>query len=187
VARHYARDVLASFDVATSLGALGVAINAVLLVFVWLQLRAAAKATRRDHDRRRRQATIEWFAATLDRRSEFGERLPPDRDPEAIGRHLKKVKGRADPDIIGYLNVYEMLATAVNMGIHDLEVIHRISGRRVIVMYEAYLPWIEHRRLVMGSRVYDELETLVVSLIDRREQVPSTARARRLRGRSRAS
>jgi hypothetical protein len=87
----------------------GIFINLILLLAVIRQLRVLGKqvsqatlATSLDHERRRKQATIDFYASTLQKRAELRDILPADRDSTAIldlvgqaGSGNEQLKGRS--------------------------------------------------------------------------------------------
>jgi len=147
-----------------------VALFGVILIVV--QVRQAAQAQLRDHDRRRRQATLEFYAETMERRIEWREVLPNDRDAEAVAAFVPVPSDTADPanKLLGdYLNYYELIAIGVNLGILDFETIYRVAGTRLIAAFDNYRGWIEGRREYFGSpALFCELEVLTDQLRENR-------------------
>ncbi len=162
-------------------GALGLLVNGALFVVFFLQLRelrrqikGSSEADKRDHERRRKQATIEFYAATLERRNALRHELAEDRDSEAITRVTEKLReqGKSAPEwhsVVEYLNLWETLATGVNSDVLDYSTISRLSGQRVISIVRNYWSWIDWRRSELASpSVYSELETLATRIADER-------------------
>jgi len=146
-----------AFEVATvAVGAAGVVLNSVLFVVVVLQLRAvrrqvtaAERTTLLDHQRRKKQATIDFYAMTLESRLSLPANLPFDREADRVTEFLRGV-GQTDNSsvrvVTDYLSLFELLATGVNTDVFDLEVISRMAGGRIRAMVRNYGPWIESRR-----------------------------------------
>src|SRR3954454_5078680 len=61
--------------------------------FLWAQLRAARRDAAEVAARERRQATMQFFADTLEIRRTMALDLPEDRDAEGIARLLEPVRG----------------------------------------------------------------------------------------------
>ncbi|HEX6686722.1 MAG TPA: DUF4760 domain-containing protein [Candidatus Limnocylindrales bacterium] len=148
-----------------------IAVNIIAFLAVIWQLRLLAHQNRQsqqaivqDHDRRRKQATLEFFATTHDRQIEFRKILPNSWSSEEIVALIQKaVNGDTDTEklIAGYLNLYEHFAAGVRAGIFDLEVTNQMAGGRIVAMQRNYQPWIEYRRRLHGvADLYCELEWL---------------------------
>jgi hypothetical protein len=151
-------------------GFVGIFINVILLgAFVW-QLRVLGKqvdqastATNRDHERRRKQATIDFYASTLQKRAELRTTLPYDRDSAGILVLIEQasVDDKLGKMITEYLNLFELLAAGVNTDVFDFSVVERVAGGRIMAIARNYSPWIEWRRkLLENPRLYLELELL---------------------------
>lgn len=156
----------------------GFALNVVLFVVLVIQLSAlraqikdARNATALDHARRKKQATIDFYIMTTERRSELAHLLPYDRDFEGIARHIAKI-GQANTRVVRataeYLDLFETLATGVRTDVFDLEVIEGIATGQIRDMAKAYQPWIAQRRKHVGSEtLYAELTALARALESR--------------------
>ena len=134
----------------------GLLVNVILLLAAVWQLRALGKqvghastATNQDHERRRKQATIDFYASTLQKRSEFRTILPYDRDSASILNLLEQANSENNQlgkAITEYLNLFELLATGVRTDVFDFSVIERAAGGRIVAIARNYRPWIEQRR-----------------------------------------
>ena len=176
-----------AFDIIVT--GIGVLVNVALFAFFGMQLRElrrqnsfassqasllkrqveqAQEITARDHDRRSRQATIDFYATTLSKRAEFRSILPYDRDFDDIAQLLELAKqddGLIDKEITEYLALFELLATGANTGVFDLETLRLIAKGPICAIVDYYGPWIEARRTKYGSpSLYSELETLTEAL-----------------------
>ena len=150
----------------------GLLINACLLIFVWLQLRSSNRATLEDHERRKKQATVEFWIQTMERRAAIVERLNSDRGDQGIEKYLKHLGHGRSPNVRtvhSLLSVYELLAAATNTDVFDLEVLSRIAGRHVIATADAYRSWILEHRAHRGSpRMFSDLLELADRLSEHR-------------------
>jgi len=166
---------------------LGLAVNSALLVMVYRQLtglgnqveigraqnEAGLRAVELDHQRRRRQATIDFYAITVEKRSSLGSFLPYDRDRASIDvfvdqigqEHNEKVRG-----LMEYLDLFEILATGVRLDVFDIEVVEGIATSQIRDMANFYRPWIMERRDFLRDRTTagsDELYCEIFELADR--------------------
>ena len=156
----------------------GVMVNIVLFGAFWVQLRLlrrqvqqADDATARDHDRRKKQATIDFWAATQDRRLALAIQLPLDRDVKEIKKFLKEA-GQGDNEkvrtLADFLGLYEMLATGINADVFDFELFAVMAGPRITSVVDNYGDWIQERRDERKDPLlYDELTHLASRLARR--------------------
>jgi hypothetical protein len=131
------------------------------------QVAQATKSTKLDHERRRMQATIEFYETTLNKRAELRAYLPYDRDAPAVAALIARVlheDDQAGKAITEYLSLFELLAAGVRTGVFDHDVIKRIAGGRIVAITANYRPWIEARRkLYRNPALYQEIEWLAQS------------------------
>jgi Domain of unknown function (DUF4760) len=153
----------------------GLAVNVAVLYVLVRQLGAvrdqiaqARDATVAEHDRRRREATIDFYLATMRRRHELRDYLADDRDREAVAHLIEEVrddgidseKGHAVRD---YLNLWESLAVGVETDVYALEIADALTGARIVSIAENYQEFIAWRRDAIeqvGSeeKLYEALE-----------------------------
>jgi hypothetical protein len=157
------------------------AVNVIALGFVGVQIRYAARQTKRaaqdqeaEHLRQRRRDTVEAVRATTQYRERLKAPLPwNDRDGIQVKKFLDEAEG--DPaklvSIRAYLDYLEMLAVGVNEGVFDLPTLSRSSGGRILAVADNYTEYIERRRKELGSAtLYAELEQLAASIREYRSR-----------------
>ena len=161
------------------IGCAGVVVNFVLFVVFSLQLLALRKQVevserveRGAEDRARRQATVEFYAATHARRVEFAKELENWSElesPEDIS--LATVADlRLRQLVVDYMNYYEFLALGVNMATYDYDTVRRLARGRIIYLVDGYRAYIDaSRERDDNPRLWVELEALAERL--RQEQV----------------
>lgn len=142
-------------------------VNAGLFWLLRDQIKQGARATALDHDQRRMQATLEFITATSARAAEFKD--IPALTHEAVDPFIVEPMPRERGEMIRlWLNVYEGLATGVNMGLYDLELTERVRGAAVVRIWELYKPWIvESRNALSLQTLYCEIESLAKTIQDR--------------------
>ncbi len=142
------------------------------------QLLLLSRSTAQDHDRRRKQATMEYLTANMDRRKElFDEGIPNERDHEAIAA-LISLSLSGDPQstklITTYLTTFNFLAVGAQTDAFDRRVIDEAWGGLVIAVWNSYQPWIEAKRQEYGEpRLWENLEWLAGRMAPRRSAVPA--------------
>jgi hypothetical protein len=108
-----------------------VSIAALMLNFAlfWLihrDVAGSAEATRLDHDRRKKQATLEWAATAFDRQWTKPGHLPEFNDLERFREFANQpTEQDHEPNriIAEWLDLMEDLATGVNMDVYNLAVV----------------------------------------------------------------
>ncbi|MEU6547052.1 DUF4760 domain-containing protein [Streptomyces sp. NPDC046859] len=147
---------------------------------VW-QLHLLSRSTNRDHDRRRKQATMEYLTANMDRRKAlFDEGIPLERDHQAISDRINLALSGDDQEtkrITAYLTIYNFLAVGTQADAFDLDVIHEAWGGFIIAVWNNYRPWIEAQREEHGApSVYENLEWLAGQITTLRSVAPAGGR-----------
>lgn len=157
------------------------------IVAILLQLRAVrteiyqtGRIAEEDHRRRRREATLSFMATSLEKRSEWRDKLPDDRDREGIaafiadcmptqgGKNAEKTK-----DISGYLAHHEDIATGVQLGVFDIDTVDLLMGPRLVSTFRNWEVWIKDYRIACDEHVlYIEWECVVEAIESRREKDP---------------
>lgn len=107
------------------------------------QIAQAREATVAEHDRRRREATIDFYLATMRRRHDLRDDLADDRDRKAVARLIEKIRDEGiDSDkghaVREYLNLWESLAVGVEEGVYELEIVDALTGARMVAIAENY-------------------------------------------------
>lgn len=132
------------------------------------QIRQTSVATERDHEQRRKGATLEFVTATLDRVGDLRRQGLPELTHGAVGSWIDNPKDFGDERnevTRDYLNGYEAFATGVNLGLYDLGVVHALRGGNVIASWTLFQPWVVARReLIDRPTLYTELEKLAGDL-----------------------
>ncbi len=153
------------------LGVATVLLNAALFYIFFRQMRllarqldAATESTRLDHERRRLTETFEFANEILEKQWEFASMIPDARDGDAVKNYLASTTDSSPPhDVVAtrYLDIYENLAAAVNVGVLDIEMVDRLEGGRIVRTWDAFAPWVEERRQRLGQEsLFVELQQL---------------------------
>lgn len=162
--------------------AIGIAINGFGLVFVATQVALARRQIRIGVDqsqkedlRLRRQSTIDFYMATLDRVSQWRAALPDDWDKTSIHAYTDKAYKRGGEGarklLASYLGYLEGLAVAIRSGIYDMETLNSIAGSRIINVSDNYQAFFDRRREEAGTNhAYENIEWLAAQLRELRGQ-----------------
>ncbi|MPY63273.1 DUF4760 domain-containing protein [Streptomyces spongiae] len=142
------------------------------------QLLLLSRNTGQDHERRRKQATMEYLTANMDRRKAlFDEGIPDERDHEATAALINRSLSGDDQAtklITSYLTTFNFLAVGAQSDAFDREVIDEAWGGLIIAVWNGYRPWAEAQRKEHGEpRVWDNLEWLAGQMEPRRSVIPT--------------
>lgn len=117
---------------------------------------------KKDHERRRKQATIEYFeemtSKLYDSQAKFNNKFNQlDVDISELDTNIELLKNATE-----ILAAFERLSVGVNTKIFDLDILDRMAGSYLMVMYTRFAPYIAKVR-TDASRVnsYQEFENVV--------------------------
>jgi hypothetical protein len=137
--------------------------------FLWAQLRAARRDAAEVAARERRQATMQFFADTLDIRRTMPLDLPEDRDAAGIERLLKEIHeptpeaGRRRALLNEYLAWWELTATSIHedVSVFDPRLLELFANGRLGAVWRNYRPFVLEEREQHGDPgIYDQLEAV---------------------------
>lgn len=153
-------------ELALSFGTLAVTLLG--LGAVYFQIRSATKLQRVEHERQRKQATIDAYSSSFSARTSMQDRLPNDREFAAVRAFCPHPTDTLNPNfllVVAHLNYWENFATGVHEGVYDLKVVDALAGERVVGAWRGYEEFILGRRKALSSeRVWDGLEKLALDL-----------------------
>lgn len=135
-----------------------------LLIFLTLavlngQLNALKKTYRADHERRKKQATIEYLNSFRTAYRHLEEKIISTHGNGQIP--FDKMTDADKVDIRNTLSLVEHLAIGIETGIYDFELINRMSGAFLMGMYCKFKPYIETvRDSANNPNFYSEFEHL---------------------------
>ena len=139
------------------------------VVFIVIQIKQRVKVSRADHDRQKKQATIEYYNSLSSDSYEFLDDIK--------GRKLDLSLVNSDKtlrkSVIRYLSHLERLSVGVRNDVYDFNIINLMSGRFLIKKYEQFEIFIKESRIQKKAPVlYKEFELLVKMLDDSRKKYP---------------
>jgi hypothetical protein len=123
-------------------------VNVIVLFFLVVQIALLRKqvdlakgAFLDEQVRSKKQATLDFMAATLDRRHALHAMVPDETDHVAVTDFLTSIEQSVTPPrfLFDYLNYYELIASGVNDGTLDIDIVVRASGstiRRIASTYQ---------------------------------------------------
>ncbi len=164
--------------ISTIITNLFLSIGVVIAVFQLVQMKKGNflqfNSTKADHERRRKQSTIEFYNEIYpylrDCKTEianaFGEGyVTPDDKRYQENLSLQKA-------ILEYLTIIERFAVGVNAGIYDVNIFARTSGKVVSDTYKRLSPVIENMRKVQNyPQLFNDFEKMCKDIDKAREKM----------------
>jgi Domain of unknown function (DUF4760) len=141
-------------------------------LFVLIELRSGHTEAKEAHDRARRQATINFYTQTLERRISWEESdLPYIRNAGAVELMLKELKENPHSDesekrkkqIRSYLGFWELTAVAIIRDVFDEEIFRDMLETHFLQVEKHYHPFIVEVREERGGdtgQLYTKMEEL---------------------------
>lgn len=132
----------------------------------------------KDHERRRKQATIEYFenmtSKLFDIEAIFDSKITGSTKNIDINEDADKLK-----KAIKILVAFEQLSVGVNAGIFDFDILERMAGSYLINIYSIFYPYIkETRKDATHLNSYIEFEQLVNKIKEKRNPIPNRGNIR---------
>ena len=126
--------------------------------FLAVQIRQQTKISHADHDRIKKQSTIEFYNLISSEIHEFLYKT----DEEQLNFASVKANKTLESDVVKYLSRLERLAVGVNSNIYDLEILSHIVGNLFTNTYNRLERYIKEVREKNNTpRRYCEFEHLV--------------------------
>lgn len=146
------------------LSSVGILINIGLFGGLLAQLKQFREATDLDHQRRKREATLDFLMTTFDNARELRRDGLPELFRSDVEGYASDPLSFSDPRnhiIRHYLNEFESLATGMNLGVYDDEVIYSMRSAAIVRAWALYEPWVAARRdFLRQPELYEELEKM---------------------------
>ena len=147
-----------------ALGIAGIMVNIALFGGLLAQLRQFKGANDLDHQRRKREATDDFLMATFNNARDLRAKGLPELFRSDVVPYASNPLDFGDERnqlIRHYLNEFESLATGVNLGVYDDEVVHALRGTTIVRAWALFSPWIQARRdFIKQPDLYEELEKM---------------------------
>jgi len=167
-----------SVSVVSSAGPVFDVLHSIGIAVVIIQLFFVIRGQIVDHDRRRKQATIEFVGSVQpifgDSHEELEELFGPDTITETFAHRIwtsDTFDEKDDPELEAakkgklvlrsYLNRIEHIAAGANTGVFDKDLLHRLSGNFLVRMWDRYSNFIKIVQKELGKKRYSEFETMV--------------------------
>lgn len=151
-------------------------ISAVSAGLLLLQVRVAIVAVRADHERRKKQATLEfvhhvrpiWIETKHVLEEKWGNDPLTSKELVLIENDIK-----LRSVIRNALGSIEHMAVGMNSGVFDKDLLYRMSGTHLISFYDRLHGYIKQKRL-LNTAAYTEYEALITDFRERKRNRPET-------------
>lgn len=150
-------------------------LGVITLFVLWLQLFVIYRTFKADHERRKKQSTIEYVNEVRKIYLPIAKKITNKFGENRI-INVDDIEEEDISDIRECLSTVEHLASGVNIGIFDLKIIERMSGSYFIDMIDKFRPYIKDVRAKKANRrLYVELETMCRDIEKMREKRDKSA------------
>jgi len=145
--------------------------TALMVVAVFFQIRIANKTLLADHERRRKQATVEFVSKLRESSWPLEVELRREFQDEVI--NISGINPEREVTVGRFLSLVEQLSTGVNVGVFDFDVLARLMGNHLITMHDKLGPYIKMKRekIPTYSNEYSALTRRLES-----ERIPTSAK-----------
>ncbi len=137
--------------------------------FVAIQIRQQTKISRADHDRQKKQSTIEFYNSLSSSSYQLLDAIksrPLNLSSVNSDKALRK-------SVIRYLSHLERLSIGVATDVYDFNILCLMSGRYLIKKYEQFEVYINESRISKAApMLYKEFELLVARIKKFRKDHP---------------
>ena len=136
-------------------------------------IRLVVLTFRADHERRKKQATIEYAGQILrEARFKIDTRY---RSKILTDEELSKLTNNPEDyaEWRNALGAFEHLAVGINAGVYDKDILYRMFGSYIIELFSLAKPYIDSKRKEF-TFAYAEFEALAVEFEDRHKHRPKS-------------
>ena len=151
-----------------------VSISVGVIIAIW-QLFLGKRSFNADHERRKKQATIEHYSRICNEFREALKRINAKFPDDKVVKIHNPVddKDMLD-DVATYLSHMEKFAIGINTNIYDFDVFKRMSGVWAVRYYDRFKEAIEYLRMrPYSQKAYMNYEDLISKLRDsQKDEVP---------------
>jgi len=141
------------------------------VIFFVIQIRSQTRIARADHDRKKKQSTIEFYNLISSENEVFSDNI------NKYGNTLDFTSVRynvvLNKSVKRYLSRLERLAIGVASGIYDFDILNHMSGYFLIRKYYQLEKYIQEVRKVKKRNVYSEFERMIKKLEKCRKEHPN--------------
>ena len=140
------------------------------VLFIVIQIRQQTKISRADHDRQKKQSTIEFYNSISTESYQLLDEIKGRRMNWSTVNSDKKLR----KSVVRYLSRLERLAVGVASDVYDFDILFLMSGRYLIKKYDQFQLYIEEARINKSApTLYIEFELLAKRIDHHRKKHPN--------------
>lgn len=165
-------------EISTIVTNIFLSVGVVIAVFQLIQMRKSnvlqAKSLLADHERRKKQSTLEFYSNIYPYLSEFRTKITDTFGNGYVTPDDVRYKQNTENQkmIYEYLVIIERFAVGVNSGIYDINVFAKTSGKVVSDMYKKLSPIIEEMRITQNyPEMFNDFEKMSKDIVEVREKM----------------
>jgi uncharacterized membrane protein YhiD involved in acid resistance len=148
-----------------------IVISIFTLVGLLLQVHIQWRTMHADHERRKKQATIEYVNQTRAVYRPISRKLVQKFGENTV-INIDQIDEETKEDITAFLSIVEHLAVGINTKVYDLQILERMSGAYFMRMFHNLQPYINETRRIRGRpNVYCEFESMVEDIKEIRGEI----------------
>jgi len=138
------------------------------VVFLVIQIRQQTKIARADHDRKKKQSTIDYYEHISSESKEFYNKIKGKK------LNLENIKNNKEleEDVSLYLSHLERLAIGVASKIYDIDILNHMSGKFLTKKYYQLKDYIEDSRKKGNHYRYCEFEKMIKEIEKNNNDLP---------------
>jgi len=140
------------------------------VIFVAVQIRKQTKASRADHDRQKKQSTIEFYNYISTESQSFLDEIGGKKMDLATVNSDKLLR----KSVVRYLSRLERLAIGIATNVYDFDVLNLMSGRYICKKFNQLKKYIDESRIAKNAPIlFIELELLAKRIEEQRAANPN--------------
>jgi hypothetical protein len=130
-------------DVISSIAGIATVVGVYIAI---LHLRNQVTALKADHERHKKQSTIEFFYQLNEHTSNIVNLMDQHVTTGVVNKDKIDADAELRHSVWQYLSKMESFSVGINIGVYDLHTYNRIAGRIAIKRFDTLRPWIEELR-----------------------------------------
>ncbi|MEA1973025.1 MAG: DUF4760 domain-containing protein [Candidatus Cloacimonadota bacterium] len=138
-----------------------ITVGTITLIILAIQLFMLHKTYKADHERRKKQSTIEYINSIRDKYKAVAKKLNTKFGERVI--NVDEIEQDDKKNIKEFLSIIEHLSVGILTDVYDFQILKRMSRRYFIRMYEKLQPYMNDARKKAGPNsqtIYCEFEEL---------------------------
>lgn len=146
---------------------IGIILQILSLGAIFTQLVFIYRTYHADHERKKKQATIDTLMTILNDYKEIMDELRKEFANYSGPIKMKDINDENNKRIEKYLAILEYFSVGINMGTYDFAMFDRMAGSYFVAVYDKFKPYIMHFQKTQET-AYVEFEVVCAKIRSRR-------------------